>query len=276
MASHPDTSSRLRSDAGFTLVELLAAMALSVVVLLATLMTLDTFSTNASRQTRVNDANAQVRSAMDRIVSDLRQAATIEVAGASDLVYTVTDSATETRRERICVDSSNQLWRSSVTTTSPASPMPASTPCPTAGAAKVTELKAANTASNPIFRYDSATASDVRSVGLTIALDAGNGGRTDTSTLRASTFVRSKGEIAAAIDDDDLAATCDDAGEPTLTLSSGVGPFTVTYTDLDGNSLGSTDAGSSLTLTGARGTVIANIVSTGTGLVSQLVKEISC
>ena len=41
---HPDTSSPLRSDAGFTLVELLAAMALSIVVLLATLMTLDTFT----------------------------------------------------------------------------------------------------------------------------------------------------------------------------------------------------------------------------------------
>ena len=127
-----------------------------------------------------------------------------------------------------------------------------------------------------MFRYDSATASSVRSVGLTIALDAGNGGRTDTSTLRASTFVRAKSETAAPIDDDDLTTTCNDTGLPTLTLSSGVGPLTVTYTDIDGNALGSTNAGSSLTLTGAGNTVIANITSTGAGLVSQLVKEISC
>ena len=68
----------------------------------------------------MTDANDQVRKTMDRIVADLRQAATIEVAGSSDLVYTVTDSATATRRERICVDTAKQLWRSSVTTASPA------------------------------------------------------------------------------------------------------------------------------------------------------------
>src|SRR5204863_8072012 len=195
---------------------------ISLIVLLATLTTLDTFSRNASQQTRVTDANDQVRSVMDRIVSDLRQAATIEVAGASDLVYTVTDSATATRRERICLDASNYMWRSTVTTATPASPMAAGRPCPItgSGAFKVTPLKSANTSSNPMFRYDSATASSVRSVGLTVALDAGNGGRTDTSMLRASTFVRSQSEAGSPIDDDDLTTTCSDTGQPTLTLSS--------------------------------------------------------
>ncbi len=116
----------------------------------------------------------------------------------------------------------------------------------------------------------------MRSVGLTFALDAGNGGRTDTSVLRASTFMRSQSETAAPIDDDDLTTTCSDTGVPTLTLASGVGPLSVTYTDLDGNSLGQGNAGSSVVLAGAGGTVIANITSTGAGLVSQLVKEISC
>lgn len=275
MTPHP---SPLRSDAGFTLVELLAAMAISLVVLLATLTTLDTFSRNASQQTRVTDANDQVRAVMDRVVSDLRQAATIEVAGPGDLVYTVTDSATATRRERICLDASNYVWRSTVTTASPATPLVAGRPCPITGtgAFKVTQLKSANTSSNPMFHYDSATASSVRSVGLTIALDAGNGGRTDTSTLRASTFVRSQSETASPIDDDDLTTTCSDTGQPTLTLSSGVGPLSVTYTDLDGNALGDAQAGSSLQITGAANTVIANITSSGGGLVSQLVREISC
>lgn len=270
-------SSHVRSDDGFTLVELLAAMAISLIVLLATLTTLDTFSRNASQQTRITDANDQVRAVMDRVVADLRQAASIQVAGATDLVYTVTESGSAIRRERICVDSSKYLWRSTVTAASPAT-IAAGTACPTAGggAFKITQLKTANSASNPLFRYDSATASSVRSVGLTIALDAGNGGRTDTSVLRASTFVRAKSETAAPIDDDDLETTCNDSGQPTLTLSSGVGPLSVTYTDLDGNALGSADAGSSLTLTGAGNTVIANITSTGAGIVSQLVREISC
>jgi type II secretory pathway pseudopilin PulG len=278
MTMRPHTS-RLRSDAGFTLVELLAAMAISIVVLLATLTTLDTFSRNASEQTRITDANDQVRKVMDRIVSDLRQAATIEVAGADDLVYTVSDSPTQTRRERICLDASSYLWRATVTTASaPTTPIPAGTSCPTAGsgAFKVTDLKSANTTSNPLFRYDSATASNVRSVGLTVALDAGNGGRSDASVLRASTFVRSKAEAAAPVGGDDLTTTCSDTGQPTLTLSSTVGPLSVNYTDLDGNSLGEAEAGSSLQLAGAGGTIIANITSTGGGLVSQLVKEISC
>jgi hypothetical protein len=252
-------------------------MAISVVVLLATLTTLDTFSSNASRQTRVTDANDQVRAAMDRVVADLRQAATIEVASPNDLVYTVIDTANKTRRERICLDTSSKLWRASVRTPAPPMvPIAPGTPCPTpgSGAAQITKLTSVNSAANPMFRYDSATPSNVRSVGLTISLDAGNGGRTDTSTLRASTFVRSKAETASAVDENDVETTCA-GGQPTLTLASSVGPLTVTYTDIDGHALGSASAGSSLLLTGVSGTIVANITSS-VGLVSQIVKVLGC
>ena len=273
----PTDSSTRHPEAGFTLVELLTAMGISVLVLLATLTTLDTFSSNASRQTRVTDANEQVRSVVDRVVADLRQAATIEVADPNDLVYTVIDSASKIRRERLCVDASQQLWRVSKTTGTPSSsPFSSGTPCPSSGSAvKVTKLKSVNSASNPMFRYDSATASAVRSIGVTVSLDAGNGGRTDVSTLRASTFVRSKTETAAAVGDDDLTTTCNSSGQPTLTLSSSVGPLTVNYTDIDGHSLGSASAGASLLLTGASNTVIANITSSS-GLISQIVKVLAC
>ncbi|MFP5362556.1 MAG: PilW family protein, partial [Thermoleophilia bacterium] len=107
---------RLRGEAGFTLVELLLAMSLAVVVLFGVLSVFDGFTSNAARQTKITDANGQVRDAMDRIVRDLRQAQTVEVADANDLVYTVTDSATQTRRERVCLDAASRLWRSSVTT----------------------------------------------------------------------------------------------------------------------------------------------------------------
>jgi prepilin-type N-terminal cleavage/methylation domain-containing protein len=275
MTTTTDTSQR-RSEAGFTLVELLAAMAISMLVLFATLTTLDTFSSNASRQTRLTDANEQVRSVVDRVVADLRQATTIEVADANDLVYTVTDSATQIRRERLCLDASQQLWRVSRTRrTASASPFTSGSSCPSSSrGVKVTQLKSVNSATNPMFRYDATAPSAVRSIGVTVSLDAGNGGRTDTSTLRASTFVRSKSETAAAVGDDDLTTTCNRSGQPTLTLSSGVGPLTVNYTDIDGNSLGSAAAGSSLQLSGA-GTVIANITSSS-GLVSQIVKVLVC
>jgi prepilin-type N-terminal cleavage/methylation domain-containing protein len=278
MTRTPPSPSTLAREDGFTLIELLVAMLMSTIVLLGILNTLDMFSVNASRQTRVSDANDQVRKAMDRIVSDLRQAATIQVAESDDLLYTVAESATVTRSERICLDTSNHLWRTSTTTAQNASAITGGGQCPlpSSGGVKITPLAAANTVSNPLFRYDSAAAASVRSVGITVALNAGNGGRTDVSTLRASTFVRAKSESAADIDDDDLTTTCDSSGVPTLTLASGVGPLSVTYTDLDGNNLGSSNAGSSLTLAGAGGTVIANITSTGAGIVSQLIKEISC
>lgn len=266
-------ASRPSSEAGFTLVEMLAAVSLSVIVLLATLTTLDGFSNSAARQTRITDANDQVRRFMDRVVSDLRQAASITVASPANLVYTVRDSATQTRTERICRNAANELWRTSVTT---AVTFTSSCPTPGTPASKITELKAASSAAGPLFRYDSATPADVRSVGLTFALDSGDGRQAATSVLRASAFLRSKAETAPAVDDDDLTATCDDAGVPTLTLAGGVGDLSVTYTDLDGNQLGSGEAGSSLRLTGAGGTVIANIESTGAGIVSQLVKEVQC
>ncbi len=275
--THASNTQRPTHEAGFTLVELVVAMAISLLVLFAILTTLDTFSRNAARQTRVTDANDQVRGVVDRVVADLRQAATIEVARRNNLVYTVADSATQTRRERICRDSSDRLWRYSATYSVPPAPIPAGAACPgSASATMITQLASANSNSNPMFRYDDSTPASVRSVGITIALDAGNAGHADVSTLRASAFMRSRGEGAPAVDDDDLTVACNTAGQPTLTLSSSVGhALDVQYTDVAGTSLGTAEPGSHLTLNGVSGTIIANVTSSA-GLVSQLVKVISC
>jgi type II secretory pathway pseudopilin PulG len=269
-----------RDESGFTLVELLVAMTMSMLILFGVLNTLEHFSSNASHQTRITDANEQVRNAMDRVVSDLRQAATIEVADADDLVYTVTESAS-TRRERICLDDSNNLWRSTTTTSSPLAPLAGGAPCPipSTGGSKITSLVAANNASRPLFEYDSATPSSVRSVSLTVSLNAGNAGRNDISTLRASTFVRAKSETALDTDDGSITTTCNSTTHvPTLNLSASVGSATVTYTDTEGNALGQGSAGTNVTLSSATPTattVIANITSS-TGLVSQLIKTLEC
>lgn len=274
----PPHSQRLSGEAGFTLVEVLVAMTIAVFVLFGILQVLDSFSSSAARQTKITDANAQTRVAMDRIVRDLRQARTVEVAAADDLVYTVTDSATAVRRERVCLDAANRLWRSSVTTTTaPATPIAAGTPCPTAGSGAflITSLLSANSASNPLFTYDSATAANVRNIGLTFSLNAGNRGRTDTSTLRASAFVRAQSETALPVDDDDITTSCSSSGIPTLTLAGSVGPLTVTYTDVDGNALGTSAAGSSTTLPSGETSVVATITATS-GALTQIVKAIAC
>ena len=271
------TIRRLRAEDGFTLTELIVAASIGIIVLFGILSIFDNFSSNAARQTRITDANDQVRRTMDRIVSDLRQAATIEVADPNDLVYTVSDSATETRRERICLDASGRMWRSSVTTASAPAPMSSGTACPTAssGAAQVTSLLSANSTSNPMFTYDAATASGVRSVGLTFAIDAGNRGRTDVSTLRASSFVRAKSETALPVGPGDINTTCSSSGVPTLTLSAGVGPLNVSYTDINGSPLGAGAAGSAVVLPNGTTTVVANVTSSS-GALSQLVKTLAC
>lgn len=273
-----DTARGLRAEAGFTFVELCLVMTLSTVVLIGILGIFDNFTSNAARQTRMTDANEQVRRTMDRIVSDMRQAQTIEVADPNDLVYTVADAASEFRRERVCLDASSRLWRSSVTTaTAPAVPIAAGTACPTSGsgAFQITRLRSANSASNPLFTYDAATAADVRSVGMTFALDAGNHGRTDVSTLRASSFVRARSETALPVGGDDIETTCSDSGIPTLTLSAGVGPLNVSYTDIDGNALGAGAAGSAVVLPNGTNTVVANITA-ASGALSQVVKTLAC
>lgn len=269
---------RLAADAGFTLVELLVAMSMAVVVLIAILNVFDSFSANAARQTKITAANEQVRMTMDRVVRDLRHADTVEVADPNDLVYTVTDAATAVRRERVCLGSDGRLWRSKVTTTTaPATPIASGTACPTpdSGAVPVTTQLSANTASNPLFTYDSASAGTVRNIGLAFALDAGNAGRTDTTTLRASAFVRARSETAPDVDGDDIITTCDSSGAPTLTLSSGVGPLTVSYTDMDGNALGGAAAGAGTTLPAGRTSVVATITASS-GAITQLVKTIAC
>jgi len=269
----------LRDESGFTLVELLVAMSLTVIVLFAILSVLDTFTSNAARQTKITAANEQVRVSMDRIVRDLRQAATVEVASPNDLVYTVVDAATAVRRERVCVDTSSRLWRSSVTTaTAPATAIAAGTTCPTpsSGAFQISPLLSANTTtSNPLFTYDSATAAGVRNIGLTFSLDAGNVNRSDTSTLRASAFVRAQSEKALPVGPDGITTSCSSSGIPTLTLSAGVGPLTVTYTDIDGNVLGASAAGSSTTLPSGETSVVATIAATS-GALTRIVKTIAC
>jgi len=275
------TNRLLRNEDGFTLVEMLVVMVLGLLVTFAVLTTFENFATSASRQTRVTDANGQVRNIMDRIVADLRQAATVEVATANDLVYTLPDSTTQLRRERICLDSSDRLWRASLRfAPPPASPSASATavaaagscPTPSSNAALVTNLRSRNSVTNPIFRYDSATAADVRTIGMTFALDAGNAHTSDTSTLKASAFRRAKGETAPAVN---IRTVCGDFG-PLLTLDASIGAASVTYATVDGENLGTASAGTALQLPTTTSTVVATITSTTTGGVTQLVEALAC
>jgi prepilin-type N-terminal cleavage/methylation domain-containing protein len=264
----------LRGEDGFTLAELLVVTVISGLLMFATLQTLDSFSSNASRQTRLMDANDQARMTMERVVKDLRQASTVTRASANDIVYLVNESPTVARYTRVCVDATGGLWRAqSTTTTDPGAP------CPTVAAgwtgAKLTSRASTNTGANPIFTYDSGTASAVRSIGLTFTLDATSGGKPGASTLRASTFLRSRVFRAPVVTQGDIQATCTASG-PLLNFGLLTnllnGPLSISYTNQNGVALGS---GNNLQLLNGVSSVIATITN-AVGLTTVVNKDVAC
>jgi prepilin-type N-terminal cleavage/methylation domain-containing protein len=263
-------TSRLREEDGFTLVEVLVAMVISTILLFATLQTLDTFTSTSARESRVTDANAQARLTMDHIVLDLRNGAGVLRAGPNDLVYSVKQSTSVTRYSRYCLDGSQRL-RGEQSTTS-ADP---GVGCPsTAGgwtSAKLTTMASTNSVANPLFRYDSGTATAVRSIGLTFTLDASGAGRSVASTLRASAFLRSQGERAPVVSDGDIQATCTPSGPlVNFGLVSNLvnGPVTVA---VNGVGIG----GSSVQLLNGVSSFTATITN-ALGLTTVINKDVKC
>ncbi len=263
------------SEAGFTLVELLVGMALSLIVLFAVLNSLDVFNRDAAQQTRATDANERARATMDRVVDDLRGAARIRTAAAGDLVYSV-PTTTGTRSERVCVAAS-RLYRATSTSSTVAT-----TPCGVASAGwtqgAVARVPAATTTA---FSYDgaasAATPAKVRTVGLTFTIDASGAGRTASSTLRASgTLRRAAGQLP--IGDGDVTAECN-AGGALLTLDAaavgGLGLLGVTYTATGGVALTPPTATTPVQLPKGVTQVVATITDAA-GVTTTLQKPVEC
>ncbi|MEA2193255.1 MAG: hypothetical protein QOI73_3376 [Solirubrobacteraceae bacterium] len=268
----PMISERRRSEDGFTLVELLVAMTVSIAVLLGTLQSLDLFSSNAAQQTRVTDANDQVRATMDSTVRDLRGASAILKASASDLVYTVPE-ASGTRVVRLCVDTGELYGTSTVTTGTPA--------VPAAACSSGSKLATLKSTASTAFTYDGATSvaasalKDVKNVGLTLSLDASAGGKTGSSTLKASAARRSSGTLP--VTDADIDVDCNTSGTALLSLSASLpdyGALTVTYANSGGISLG-TPSGNTLTIPAGITTVVATVTDAA-GVTNTITKDIEC
>jgi type II secretory pathway pseudopilin PulG len=265
----PTTSLR-HDDDGFTLVELLVAMTLSIVVLLATLQSLDVFSSNAAEQSRVTDADQQLRLTMDNTVRDLRGASTILRAGASDLVYTVPVTSASTRIQRLCV-ASGYLYGSTATTSG--------TPvAPTAACSSGVKIASLPSTSSTAFSYDgassSATPALVKNVGLTFGLDASGGGKSSASTLSASAARRAAGTLP--ITGGDVGVTCNSSGA-LLSLGVGLpgtGALTVTYANSGGISLG-TPSGTTLQIPKGITTVLATVTDS-LGVTNTVKKDVEC
>jgi type II secretory pathway pseudopilin PulG len=135
-----------REEHGFTLVELLVAMGLSLIVIGSVVAILTVFL-NDSRYNQLRDqAQNDSRSMVDRLSRDLRSAASptagssglLENAGSYDLVFqTVSPSTVYTGnpsnqyRVRYCLDGSLTMWRQTQTWTSVSAPsVPDTSNCP--------------------------------------------------------------------------------------------------------------------------------------------------
>jgi len=264
----PLTDLRVREE-GFTMVEILVVMALSMIVLFATLQSFDVFTSSASQQSRATDANDQLRRTMERVVNDLRGASVIMRADATDLVYRVPD-ALGNRTERLCV-SSGWLYGSSST----AAGIPS---VPTAACDTGTKIASLQSTSDTAFTYDgassSATPALVKNVGLTLSLDSSGGGRTASSTLKASAARRSAGSLP--ITDDDLDSDCNASGA-FLSLSAdvpNVGTMSVTYENDGGVAIGTPVTGGVQIPEGI--THVVARVTDAAGVTNTIRKDVEC
>src|SRR6476620_1431701 len=86
--------SRVRGQEGFTMVEVIVAMAMMLVIFAATLTLLDTFQRDTRYDTLRNEAQDNARNALDRLAREIRNVAapTTKTAGALERAepYSVT------------------------------------------------------------------------------------------------------------------------------------------------------------------------------------------
>jgi prepilin-type N-terminal cleavage/methylation domain-containing protein len=143
---------RARGEHGFTLVELLVAMAIAVVVFGATLTALDAFQSQSRSGLLRNEAQDDARNAIDRVARELRNVAApmtgssgaLEQAGSYSVTFQTIDpsplpketkNASNAMRVRYCLNdatpSNEVLWRQVKRWTSAEAPaLPSSTSCP--------------------------------------------------------------------------------------------------------------------------------------------------
>lgn len=161
---------RLRDEDGFTLAEVLIAMVLMLVVMGATLTTLDSFRSRQKLDERRTDAQERLRRGVDQLERQLRNLATpsntvksINRAGSQDIIFQTADP--QKRWVRYCIDPADplipsgkaSLWYevSNVVSDVP----PSATACPGAGwtsasAVGQSLVNARDGLARPIFTYN--------------------------------------------------------------------------------------------------------------------------
>lgn len=194
----------LAAEDGFTLVELLVVLALSVVVMGATFTTFTQFEQTTGSNQRQNEAQDQVRVGLSGLARELRNLASptnalpeaVVRAQPADLVFqSVSSSAT--RRVRYCLDSTaRRLWRQVQFTPFSA---PSASACPdVAWGSQRAAVENVVNGSRPVFSYNSAALTAITEISSTLWVDVDPNAKPIETSLQTSVFLRNQNRGPAA------------------------------------------------------------------------------
>jgi type II secretory pathway component PulJ len=208
----------VRDEAGFTLVELLLVCVLMLVVLGATLTTLESFQSNAETNARQNDSQDEARRAIDTLARELRNLASptnetpqaIKRMGAQDLiVQSVADvrpagsnNQRNTQYVRYCYDNSTrEVWRQKMTWTTAADPaFPSGTTCPATTGWQTTSEVAPDVVNGtrPVFVYNDTDPLKVTEIHSNLYVDVNPGKRPKETNIFTTVFLRNQNRAPIA------------------------------------------------------------------------------
>jgi type II secretory pathway pseudopilin PulG len=236
----------MSSERGLTLIELLVGATLMLVVLAATLSTMDRFTGTTRRTELQNDSQELARQGMTQLARELRNHAVantaapegIALAHKYDLVFETvgrdrpagTSNTANVERIRYCLDTDRpssstlyaqvQRW---TTATPPPVPSTLSCPAPDWGNRRVVAQNVVNMhggLDRAVFTYDSAVPSAVRRVSMTLYVDTTPGQLPKETRLQSGIFLRNANHAPSA----SFAATVTGGGTVVLNATGSTDP----------------------------------------------------
>jgi type II secretory pathway pseudopilin PulG len=207
----------LRREDGMTLVEVLLASIIMLVVLGATLATLNQFERTVKTNELQNDAQEEARRGLDLMARDLRNLASptpllpeaVDRAEAQDVIFQsegkdkpdASLNAQNTTRVRYCLDlATSSLYRQIQTWETAANPpMPVSATCPGDGWT-TTQLISGHVVNGerPVFTYNSGVRTEITEVSSLVYVDSNPGIRPSEVDLQTTVFLRNQNRIPTA------------------------------------------------------------------------------
>lgn len=281
------TCTRLRAEDGFTVIELLVGSSISVVLLLATLMTFDAFSSASARNDKLVQTEDAMRDVVDTMSTEIRNAQISSAAGSTpllradavDLVVRNYDASGAARLIRYCVDTTNRsLYREFA---ADGTALPVGCPATSGSWSSVAAIskKVANTvaSTDALFKPNTTSPlSSIRSVGISLWVDTGTGsGR--TTKLATAAALRSSAGRPLGLSASDVGFTCQPDGTALLSLAAGTDEaLTAVATTSGGVSIGGFSLQNTATVGASVQGALTIVVTNPLGLQQILFKTVSC